>query len=72
MANRANLLTKMTCERQTKLKILSKNISAFTGMKRETRAIFGEERNVILTSFIYRKYYRCFAIIQKVACLLLW
>ena len=55
MANRANLLTKMTCERQTKLKILSKNISAFTGMKRETRAIFGEERNVILTSFIYRK-----------------
>ena len=55
MANRANLLTKMTCERQTKLKILSKNISAFTGMKRETREIFGEERNVILTSFIYRK-----------------
>ena len=55
MANRANLLTKMRCERQTKLKILSKNISAFTGMKRETRAIFGEERNVILTSFIYRK-----------------
>ena len=24
-------------------------------MKRETREIFGEERNVILTSFIYRK-----------------
>ena len=55
MAHRANLRTEMTCEAQTKFKILSKNISASTGMKRETRAKFWEERNVILTSVIDRK-----------------